>query len=294
MRNIAFIQNPASGRGQRRDFPLLIRRFFTCEKGFHTTFYSTKFAGDATAVARRLVAESYDMVVAIGGDGTVNEVAQALVNTDAALAIVPVGSGNGLARHLHIPMNVCKALELIATAKTCKMDYGLMNGTPFFCTAGVGFDALIGNMFAQAGSRGFASYLRQILKAFISYKPEEYTLAIDGEAIRRKAFLITFANASQWGNNAYIAPAANISDGLMDVVVVSEFPLYHAPKIAVRLFTRQIDKFRFVEIFRCRAACVDRAHSGYIHYDGEPSQTGSCIEVKMVQGALKVAHGDGD
>jgi YegS/Rv2252/BmrU family lipid kinase len=286
--NIAFIQNPASGAKQRWDFPLLIRRFFTREGGFRVTFHRTRFAGDATAVAGQLSAEGCDVVVAIGGDGTVNEVARALVNTNTALGIVPAGSGNGLARHLRIPMSACKALELIATAKACRMDYGLINGVPFFCTAGVGFDALIGNMFAQSGSRGFASYLRQILKAFISYAPEPYALAVDGETIRREAFLITFANASQWGNNACIAPAASVSDGLMDVVVVGKFPLYRAPEIGVRLFTRQIDRLPFVEIFRCRAATVERTRSGYVHYDGEPSQTGRRVEVKMVQGALSV------
>ncbi|MDR0710854.1 MAG: YegS/Rv2252/BmrU family lipid kinase [Prevotellaceae bacterium] len=293
MKNIAFIQNPVSGARQRQDLPLLIRRFFTSNKGFRGTFYRTRFAGDATVMAKKFVADGYDAVVAIGGDGTVNEVAQALVGSNTALGIVPVGSGNGLARHLHIPMNPCKALELISTAKTSTMDYGTMNGIPFFCTAGLGFDALIGNLFARAASRGLATYVRQILKAFISYKPEHYDLTIDGSAIHRKAFLITFANASQWGNNAYIAPAANVSDGLMDVVVVSEFLFYHAPTIAVMLFTRQIDKLHFVEIFRCRTATVDRAHSGYIHYDGEPSQTGSHVEVQMVQGALKVATASG-
>jgi YegS/Rv2252/BmrU family lipid kinase len=286
--NIAFIHNPASGAKQRWDFPVLIRRFFTREGGFRVTFHRTRFAGDATAVARRFAAEGYDVVVAIGGDGTVNEVAQALVGAGAALGIVPAGSGNGLARHLRIPMSVGKALELIATAKTCRMDHGLINGVPFFCTAGVGFDALIGHMFAQAGARGFAAYVRQTLKAFVSYKPELYRLAIDGEEICREAFLVTFANASQWGNNACIAPAASASDGLMDVVVVGKFPLYRAPEIAVRLFTRKIDRLRFVEIFRCRAATVERARSGYIHCDGEPSQADRHLEVKVVQGALSV------
>lgn len=267
---------------------MLIRRFFTRDRGFRATFYRTRFAGDATAVAKQLVAEGYDIVVAIGGDGTVNEVAQALVGADAALGIVPVGSGNGLARHLHIPLDVGKALKLIATAKPRRIDCGLMNGAPFFCTAGVGFDALIGNLFAQAGARGFFAYVRQTFKAFMSYNPEVYDLAIDGATIRRRAFLITFANASQWGNNACIAPTASASDGLVDVVVVGRFPLYRAPEVAVRLFTRQVGKLRFVETFKCRAATVERAHSGYIHYDGEPSQAGRLIEVKVVQGALSV------
>lgn len=267
---------------------MLVRRFFTRERGFCATVYRTRFAGDATAVARRLVSEGCDVVVAVGGDGTVNEVAQALVHTGTALGIVPAGSGNGLARHLRIPMDVRKALERIATAKTCRMDYGIMNGMPFFCTAGVGFDALIGHLFAQAGVRGVASYARQILRAFTAYKPEQYVIAMEGETIRRTAFLITFANASQWGNNACIAPSASASDGLIDVVVMGKFPLYRAPEIAVRLFTRRIDKLPFVEIFRCRAATVGRAHGGYIHYDGESSETGRRIEVAMVQGGLTV------
>ncbi|MDR1343005.1 MAG: YegS/Rv2252/BmrU family lipid kinase [Prevotellaceae bacterium] len=289
--NIAFILNPASGAKQRRDLPLLIRRFFSYSKGFRVAFYRTKFAGDATVVAKKFADEGYDTVVAIGGDGTVNEVAQALINTNTALGIVPIGSGNGLARHLHIPMNPRKALQLIAAAKTCRADHGLMNGVPFFCTAGVGFDALIGALFAQASSRGFITYIRQILRQFVSYQPEEYDITVDGKVIRRKAFLITFANASQWGNNAYIAPRASVHDGVLDVVVLSEFPLYRAPEIGIRLFTRQIDKLRYIEIFRCRSASIDRASSGYTHYDGEPSHAGKHIEVKVSQGTLKIATG---
>ncbi|MDR1416465.1 MAG: YegS/Rv2252/BmrU family lipid kinase [Prevotellaceae bacterium] len=289
--NIAFILNPTSGARRRRDLPLLIRRFFSYSKGFRVAFYRTKFAGDATVMAKKFVSENYDIVVAVGGDGTVNEVAQALINTNTALGIVPVGSGNGLARHLRIPMNPSKALKLIATTKTCRADHGVMNGMPFFCTAGIGFDALIGAMFAQASSRGFAAYMRQIWREFMSYRPEEYDLTIDGKIIHRKAFLITFANASQWGNNAYIAPAASVRDGVLDVVVLSEFPFYRVPEIGIRLFTRQIDKLRYVEIFRCNSASVDRTHSGYAHYDGEPSHAGKHIEVKLSQGALKIAAG---
>ncbi|MDR0414343.1 MAG: YegS/Rv2252/BmrU family lipid kinase [Prevotellaceae bacterium] len=290
--NIAFVLNPASGARRRRNIPLLIHRFFPHREGVCVTLYHTKSIDDATVAAKEFADKGYDLVVAVGGDGTVNAVAQALVNTNTALGIVPTGSGNGLARHLRIPMNPCKALALIAAAKTRRVDYGLMNGTPFFCTAGVGFDALIGNKFAKSSSRGFGSYLWQILREIISYKAEEYDLTIDGKTIRRKAFLITFANASQWGNNACIAPSASVLDGMLDVVVLSEYPLYRAPEFSIRLFTRRLDKFRHIEIFRCAAAAVDRAHSGYAHYDGEPSYTGLHIDVQLVQGALKVAAGD--
>ncbi|MDR3329322.1 MAG: diacylglycerol kinase family lipid kinase [Prevotellaceae bacterium] len=288
MKRIAFILNPVSGTKQKRRLPLLIRRYFSYAQGYVVAFYRTKCAGDATVVAKRFVAEGYDVVVAIGGDGTVNEVAQALAGSGAALGIVPIGSGNGLARHLHIPMRPRRALKFIREAQARQVDYGLINGTPFFCTAGVGFDALIGNRFAQAGSRGVGTYVRKILREYIFYKPSYYDLTIDGATIRRKAFLITFANASQWGNNAYIAPAASISDGMLDVVVLSEFPLYKTPEVGLQLFTKRIDKLRYVEIFKCRSAVVRCARESYVHFDGEPAQANSCVEVQLVHRALSV------
>jgi YegS/Rv2252/BmrU family lipid kinase len=227
-------------------------------------------------------------VAAVGGDGTVNEVARALVNSNTALGIVPYGSGNGLARHLGIPISMRQSLELLKTATPHSVDYGLVNEVPFFCTAGIGFDALVGNRYAAAGTRGIATYMQKVLSEIATYKPEEYAITIDGKTIRRSAFLVTFANASQWGYNAYIAPAASLSDGMLDVVVVGKFPLLRAPEMGVQLLVKQIDKLHFVETFRCRAATLRRDREGYVHFDGEPGYMGSEVNVQVVHAALKV------
>ena len=288
VKNIAFIVNPISGGKKKRTLPLLIRKFFSYANGYNVTFYRTKCAGDAVVAAKRFADEGCHIVVATGGDGTVNEVARGLVGSSTALGIVPLGSGNGFARHLGISMNPRKALKYIASATPYRIDYGLINDIPFFCTAGVGFDALVGDKFAKSGKRGFTSYLKQILREAFTYKPEQYSLTIDGKTIQREAFLVTFANASQWGYNACIAPKASLSDGLLDVVVVSKFSLLRAPEVGVRLLARRIDKLRFVETFKCQTAALKRAHEGCIHFDGEPWHLGREVNVKMVGGALTV------
>ncbi len=288
MKSIAFIVNPISGAKKKRNLPLQIREFFSRSTGYNVTLYRTRCAGDATFAAQKFAEQKFDFVVAVGGDGTVNEVARGLIGSDTALGIVPFGSGNGLARHLGIPMGTKSALEYITKAKPKHADYGLINDIPFFCTAGVGFDALVGDKFAKAGTRGFITYLQQILREYITYKPEKYTITIDGKTITRRAFLVTFANASQWGNNAYIAPEASLSDGMLDVVVVSKFSILDTPEISLQLFIKRVDKLHFVEIFKCKSATVTRSKEGHIHFDGEPGYLGEEINVNVVRGQLKV------
>jgi YegS/Rv2252/BmrU family lipid kinase len=288
MNKIAFIINPISGTKSKQQLPALIQQKFSADKGFEPTIYFTKCAGDAADAATKFAAEGYYAVVAVGGDGTVNEVARGLTGSSTALGIVPTGSGNGFARHLHIPLHPHRALDFAAKTWPRMVDHGCINGHPFFCTAGVGFDARIGHQFAQASKRGFASYLRIILREYCRYKPCEYSLCIDGESITRTAFLVTFANASQWGNNGYIAPAASVYDGLLDVVVVGKFRWYSIPRIVFCMFTKRAHRLRFVETFRCRSVRVEC--NGVAHYDGEPLTTEACVEVKVVPAALAVLH----
>ncbi len=288
LKNIAFIVNPISGGKKKRNLPLLVHKIFSHATGYNVSYYRTKHAGDATLAAKKFAEQKFDIVVAVGGDGTANEVARGLTGSRTALGIVPLGSGNGLARHLGIPMSATPALEYLAAATPHEMDGGLINDIPFFCTAGVGFDALVGDKYARAGTRGIVTYMQQILREFITYKPEQYTLTIDGKTIQRNAFLVTFANASQWGYNAYIAPDASLSDGILDVVVVSKFSLLRAPEMGLQLFVKQIDKLHFVEIFKCQAATLKRSCEGHIHFDGEPGYLGEEISVKVAKKTLLV------
>jgi diacylglycerol kinase (ATP) len=267
---VGFIINPISGAIKKKSLPAIIDKSLDTSRYKPVVAYSS-CPGNATQVATDMLQKGISKIVAMGGDGTVNEVAKSLINSNATLGIVPLGSGNGLARHLKIPMDSSRAVSLINFGRIAMMDYGMVNGTPFFCTAGVGFDALIGNKFASIKGRGFFNYIRSTIGEYFTYEPQVYTLLLNGNAIAKEAFLITIANASQYGNNAYIAPSADIADGLLDVTIISPFPKYLAPDIGIRLFNRRIGKSRFVETFRITEMEIIRQQPDFIHFDGEPA-----------------------
>lgn len=244
--------------------------------------------GDPSEITKRKIKEGINRIIAIGGDGTVNEIARVLVDTEIVLGIIPTGSGNGLARHFHIPMEFKNAIEVINHCTIRKMDYGLINGKPFFCTAGIGFDAEVGHKFAKQNRRGFIAYLKIILSGFRTYKPEKYILIIDDQKIKREAFLITLANASQWGNNACISPMASVEDGLLDICVLSQFPAYMAADIGIRLLTKKIEHSRYLEIFRSDKILIKSSGKTTIHYDGEPGKITGNIEVKIIPQGLNI------
>jgi len=284
---ILFVVNPISGKGRKEQISEKVEK--TLELGrFDPYIVYTRAPGDATTIAQTHFNQGIKKVIAVGGDGTVNEVARALVNSAAIFGIVPLGSGNGLARHLHIPLDVSKALGLINRDRIVMVDYGMMNETPFFCTAGVGFDALIGNKFAQMEGRGFTNYVKTSIREFFSYEPQLYTFHDGGYAIEKKAFLITVANASQYGNNAYIAPEADVSDGMLDVTLISPFPKYLSPSIGLKLFNRKLGRSSFVEMFRVRHFSIERSAPGYVHFDGEPAMMGEKLTFKVKHMGLNV------
>ena len=285
--SITFIVNPISGTHKKDHLPELIRQVLDHDK-FDERIVFTEYAGHATEIARECVARHDDICCAVGGDGTVNEVARALVHSETALAIVPSGSGNGLARHLCLPMNAKRALETINLAQIERFDYGVINNLPFFCTCGMGFDAFISMKFAEAGKRGPITYVENVLKEGLKYKPETYTIETepdegDGEATptRYKAFLIACANAAQYGNNAYIAPGASMKDGLMDVIIMEPFNALDAPTIAYDMFSKTLTQNSKIKTFKARHIHIHRHATGAIHYDGDPSITGPDIDVCM-------------
>lgn len=285
---ILFLINPISGTKYKGHLPELITKLVD-PNVFNAEVVITKFKGEATEIVSRKLTENYRYFVAVGGDGTVNEIAKALINTRAVMGIIPVGSGNGLARHLHIPLNPEKAIKLINKLNYQAIDYGLINDTPFFCTCGVGFDALIGDKFAQCKGRGLSNYVKTTVKEYFNYQPETYHITIDnGEKIVQRAFLITFANGSQYGNNAYIAPKADISDGKLDICILSPFRLYKAPGIGIRLFAGNIDKSRLMLNSRGTKILLERSKEGVVHFDGEPCHMGKEIEIALINKGLNV------
>jgi len=242
------------------------------KRGCSVEFSFTNHPGHATELASNAIADSYDLVVAVGGDGTVNEVAQGLIGTETPMGIIPMGSGNGLARELGISMNLLKSARTLIEGKNLKLDVCKLNDQRFLCTSGIGFDALVAHKMSTASSRGFLKYVQLVVQESIFYKPLDVRIKIDGVLLEKPVFLITFANASQFGNNAFIAPAASMTDGLIDVVVVSKFAKIWMPVFAVALFTKLIPKLPFVQCFKAKQIDLELADTPYFHFDGEPGQ----------------------
>ncbi len=286
-KSLLFIVNPISGTKEKGTVGTVIKSTIDTNV-FDYRIVVTEYAGHAAVLAKEAAVSGTDVVVAVGGDGTVNEVARSLVHTSTALGIIPCGSGNGLARHLQIPMDARKALQIINQATIHCLDYGTINGQPFFCTCGVGFDAFVSMKFAEGKKRGLLSYLENTLREGLSYKPETYTIEDDEGTVKYKAFLIACANASQYGNNAYIAPNASMKDGLMDVTVMEPFSAIEAPQIAIQLFNRTIDHNSHIKTFRSKKIRITRQHEGAIHCDGDPMMTGDIIEVEIVNKGFNV------
>lgn len=286
-KKILYIVNPISGTQRKHNITKL-----ALEKTDHEIYdveiKETQYAGHATKIAYEAAVDGVDIVVAVGGDGTVNEVGRALVHTQTALGIVPCGSGNGLARHLCIPLNPAKAIDLINQGIIKSLDYGTINDRPFFCTCGVGFDAFISERFASSEKRGLLTYVENTLKSGLQYKPQVYTIEDENGTETLNAFLIACANASQYGNDAFIAPEASMKDGLMDVVVMEPFNALEAPQVALQLFSGTLPNNSHVKTFRTSHLRIRREGDGIAHYDGDPFWTGSVIDVKLHPSSFKV------
>lgn len=280
MRNILFIINPKSGTDRKIYIRQSIGRHIDTQKYDYKIRY-TEYAGHAEVIAREAATAGIDIVVAVGGDGTVNEVARALIHTNTALGIVPCGSGNGLARHLQLPIDPEGAIKMINAGIIKSLDYGTMNGLPFFCTCGMGFDAFVSMKFAHSGKRGLISYIENTLRETLTYKPDTYTLRFDDTEVQQRAFVIACANASQYGNNAFIAPAASMSDGLMDITVLEPFPPIEAPQLALQLFNGTLTTNSRVKTFKAKKVRITRNGNDPVHVDGDPLTTAQEIEVEI-------------
>ena len=286
-KRITFIINPISGTRSKDEIPEIIESVLDHEQ-FTPALRFTEYAGHASEIAKECAEDGHDIVVAVGGDGTVNEVARSLTHTSTALAIIPCGSGNGLARHLCLPLDARKAVETINACKIEAFDYGVINGQPFFCTCGMGFDAFISLKFAEAGKRGPITYVENVLKEGLKYKPETYEVSDESGAKRYKAFLIACANASQYGNNAYIAPGATMKDGEMDVVIMEPFDVLDAPQIAADLFMKTFGNNSKIKTFRAKQIHIHRKEPGAIHFDGDPIMTDADIDVHIEHEGIRI------
>ena len=196
-KKILALINPISGTANKDYLPETIRQIVDSSL-FDLSIRFTQRPNHAYQLAKEAAGKGYYGVIAVGGDGTVNETASALCDTDTALGIVPNGSGNGLARHLDIPMDINEALEIINNRNIGQYDYCTANNHPFFCTCGVGFDAQVSAKFAKSGKRGPLSYVKSAVSEYLKYRPQSYRITSPEGTIAEKAFIIACGNASQY------------------------------------------------------------------------------------------------
>ncbi|MBN1416376.1 MAG: diacylglycerol kinase family lipid kinase [Bacteroidales bacterium] len=281
-----FIINPISGKKNKKRIEDSIKSTFTTAEA---AIEYTQEKGHAGIIARSYVRMGTPYCIAVGGDGTVNEVASALIHSDSVLGIIPAGSGNGLANYLRIPHGTKKALKVIQQHSIRTIDAGMLNEQCFFSNCGIGFDARVGHTFAQRKKRGFSGYVRSVLHHLISYKPKKYRLKIDGQKHKTRAFMITIANSGQYGNNIYISPASKIDDGLLDVCIVKPFPKAVTLPLGIRFLGNKIDRSPYLEVIHGKAITLrGKKKKQYIHYDGEPILVKGKIKICIKPGALRV------
>lgn len=288
-RKALFIINPISGGKKKDQVPALIKNILD-HTHFESTIVYTERAMHGSELAKDAVGK-YDYVIAVGGDGTVNEIASAIVGTNVALGVIPFGSGNGLARFLGIPMDTAKSIEAINGERVEAIDSAILNGQRFFNLAGMGFDAHIAEVFSHDKNRGFWAYIKSSLREISNYKAKTYQINIDGTEYVRDAFMLSIANSSQFGNNAHVSPHASVQDGLLDICVIKQFPLWRFPEMGIRMFAKTADKSKYVEIIRGKNVIIKRSTDGPVHLDGEPQMMGKEVSIQMVPASLRIITG---
>ncbi len=287
-----FILNPTSGRN--RQTPTLaadIRRFITAHS-LDAQLVLTEESGHATHLAREAAQQGCERIVAVGGDGTMHETARGVLHTPATLALVPRGSGNGLARHLGIPRNLDAALTLLVAdarcIKTAAIDTGTVDGQPFFNVMGLGLDAEIGHRFNQLQHRGLAAYTLTALGAWRDRRRERVTIATSHHRETLEVLFIAIANSDQYGYNARIAPHAKVDDGTLDLIAVQSVGLIGAIELSARLFHGSFDRSGRVRQIRGSHFTIERAAPGLIHIDGEIHHAAATLEISILPLSLRL------
>lgn len=289
-KKLLVIINPISGVGKQRTVEKALADYLD-----HTIYdYEieyTQYAHHAQTIAKEACeAGKCNIIVAVGGDGSVNDVASGIVaaQSDMPMAIIPCGSGNGLARHLKIPLTVKKAIEVINTGYSQKIDTITMNDKTYVSIAGIGFDALVAHKFSTTQTRGLQAYTEVILSEYPFYKPSVYRLNIDGKEMERKALFISFANSNQFGYNTVVAPSASLNDGLIDVCIVEQIPLIHIPIIAHLILAHKLDLSQHVEIIKAKSIKVYNNDYEWVNLDGEAVKMGKEIDIKINNKKLNI------
>jgi diacylglycerol kinase (ATP) len=286
-RNICFIYNPISGARRLGRLENLAREHLDLDK-FDFAVRETSSPKDAMRLASEAVRDKFDIVVAVGGDGTINEIVQGMGSNPLILGIIPVGSGNGLARHLGIPLEPEKAIRTINAMNIRTIDTATINGYPFASIAGLGFDARVANRYKKVRKRGFLSYTRIVAREYFRYREREFILKFNDQVLTRKALLLSVANSNQFGYNTIIAPHAEPDDGLLDIVITKKFPMGELPRMVNLLFTGKIDQSPYIESYKASEIFILRKRGKRVNIDGEAVRMGQQIFIRIQPSSLKV------
>ena len=285
-KKLLFIINPISGGKSKTKMAEIIRLNLDATRYDYELVY-TKYARHGQLIVEEQT-DGFDAVVAVGGDGTINEIAEALSRKDIPMGIIPMGSGNGLARHLKIPLFPNKAVKVLNTFNIKRIDTATLNNRFFVSIAGIGFDSLIASEFEKTVGRGFVNYARLTTKEYFAYQEQEYHLTIDGKKIKRLAALVTFANSNQFGFETKIAPNAIIDDGMIDVCIMKKPKLYQMPLMMAQIWSSAADRSELLEIICGKHIVVEPNKNLYANIDGESVEVGKKIEVKVRPKNIKV------
>ena len=283
-----FIFNPNSGRNARNPYLLEKAREFIAEHQLNANVVLTERPRHATELAQRAIDERCELVVAIGGDGTMNEVASALIGSSTALGLIPCGSGNGLGRHLGIPGPGKGAFRNLLKGELRAIDTGVANGFSFFNAMGLGFDAEISHRFNHLAKRGLEAYARTAIGAFFRFRSQVCTIRSGEDSFKTSAFIVSIANSDQYGNDCFIAPGAQVDDGRLDLTIVKKVNLFNALPLTVRLFTKSLGGSRSVHRLSGPSFVIERTAPGLIHTDGETHQTDATITISVKPASLRI------
>lgn len=283
---ILFIVNPISKNIRGLNLKKIIDKNLDLNKFEYNIAY-TQYPQHATQLAQSALQDSIDIIAAVGGDGTVNEVGKALIHTSAHLAIIAVGSGNGLARHLGIPIGLDQGIKVLNHAYPIIIDTAKINNQDFLGIAGIGFDAHIAEHFAEFGKRGFSSYCQVALREFAKYKPHNYLIHIDGKRLFKRAFILTFANSSQYGNDFIIASQANIADGYLDLIIIDDIPKFSILQFLYRFKHGTLNRSHHFETYRFKSLIISHPCM-QVHIDGDPLENQNQIKVSVQSKSLKI------
>jgi len=288
-KRIWFIINPISGVRRKDDIPQLINEFLNHDL-FDFVIKYTKHKGHAVDLAKEAVENKIDIVCAVGGDGSVHEVGTGLIGSSTMLAIIPIGSGNGLARHMKIPLSVSKSIECINDLYEIQMDTVLVNDTPFIGFGGYGLDAVIAKKFDEDKKRGFRTYVKHVFKEFFKYNPINISIDTNGQIKKMPVVMCTIANTSEFGNGFVVSPKSDATDGKIELFILKPFSFWRTPAIIYQFFMRRSHKSQFAEVISFEKAKINLSQR-IAHYDGEPVDVKSELNVQVVPKSLHILIG---